>query len=200
MTGWKTKVSPYQKIITSVLLTIMVVAMIMPASSAHAASKYLSVTATDQEKSQWCWVTAPQIIIKFHLGSAPSQCTLVKRGKNIKDCPNKPGTLSESKRAMTQSGISSGGTTSGTVSFSTIKSDINNNRPMILRKEWKDGKGKKTGVGHLSVIYGFNDNSGNYVSLVKIRNSNSFKSSTSYSKLTNNSDFAWTHTVHNIKK
>lgn len=72
---------------------------------------------------------------------------------------------------------------------------------MILRKEWKDSKGKKTGVGHLSVIYGYSDNtSTNYVSLVKIRNSDSFKSSTSYSSLSNNTDFAWTHTIYNIKK
>jgi len=102
---------------------------------------------------------------------------------------------------MTESGISDGGTTSSSsVSFSTIKSNIDNSRPMILRKEWKDDKGKKTGVGHLSVIYGYNEATDNYVSLVKIRNSDSFKSSTTYTNLSNNTDFDWTHTVYNIKK
>ena len=197
----KISLSLYTKM-KAIIFFAIIIAILMPTNIANADNKYLSVSTIDQEKSQWCWVTAPQIIIKYHLGSAPSQCTLVKRGKKITDCPNDPGTLSETKRAMTKSGLSSGGTTaSRTVKFSTIKKNINSERPMILRKEWKDGKGKKTGVGHLSVIYGYSDNtSTNYVSLVKIRNSDSFKSSTSYSNLSKNTDFAWTHTVYNIKK
>lgn len=110
------------KKIKTIIFFAIIIAILMPTNIANADNKYLSVSAIDQEKSQWCWVTAPQIIIEYHLGSAPSQCTLVKRGKNIKECPNDPGTLSETKRAMTKSGLSSGGTTaSGTVNFSTIK-------------------------------------------------------------------------------
>lgn len=176
--------------------------MVMSTNSVNAASKSLSVSSITQEKSQWCWVTGPQIIIEYHKGTSPSQCVLVKRGKNIKSCPNEPGNLSQSKKAMSDSGISnSGKTVSKAISYSTIKSNINNDRPILLRKEWKDGKGKKTGVGHLAVIYGFNDNSNtDYVRVLKIRSSTSFKTSVSYSNLKNNSAFAWTHTIYNIKK
>jgi len=199
--GMNKSLSSFQKMIAGVLLAIAI-SMLMPTSSIHAASKDLNVPIKNQEKSQWCWVTAPQIIIQYHLGSAPSQCTLVQRGKNIKTCPNEPGTLSETQRAMTKSGISNGGTiVSGTVSFNTIKSNINNYRPMILRKEWKDGKGKKTGIGHLTVVHGFNDDSSTAkVYIVRIRESNSYKDTVLYSELLNNPKFVWTHTIHNIRK
>ncbi|WP_054712001.1 C39 family peptidase [Bacillus sp. JCM 19041] len=163
------------------------------------ASKSLGVTSINQEKSQWCWVAAPQMIINYHKGSKPTQCTLVKRGKNVTSCENKPGSLDQTKRALTQSNMSSGGsTTSSASSYSTIKSNINNSRPLILRKEWKEN-GKKNGVGHLSVIDGYNDKD-NKIRTIRIRESGTFKSWDKHSDLKSSSKFAWTHTIHGIKK
>ncbi|WP_017473780.1 C39 family peptidase [Amphibacillus jilinensis] len=162
-------------------------------------SKSLSVKSFDQEKSQWCWVAAPQIIINYHKNSKPTQCTLVKRGKNTSSCANEPGTLNQTKKALTESGMSSGGkTTSSASSYNTIKSNINNSRPLILRKEWKEN-GKKNGVGHLSVIDGYN-NTDNKIRTIRIRQSGTFKSWDKYADLKNSSEFAWTHTIYNIKK
>lgn len=187
--------------IKRLLLSVLLIALIsfsIP-SVAFAASKSLGVTSMNQEKSQWCWVAAPQMIIHYHKNTKPTQCTLVKRGKNVKSCANEPGTLAQTKRALTQSGISNGGkTVSSAASYSTIKSNINNSRPVILRKEWKEN-GKKNGVGHLSVIDGYNDKD-NKIRTIRIRQSGTFKTWDKHADLKSSSKFAWTHTIYNIKK
>jgi hypothetical protein len=184
-----------KKIILALSATFL--AALLFSNPALSASKLLSVTKYNQEKSQWCWVAGSQSIIKYHTGIKYSQCQLYKWGKGVSSCSgNKAGTLSEIMQTFKKAGLKNEGyRSSSSAAYSTIKSELNNSRPMLARIGWKSTN-KKT--GHLVPIRGY-DESGSKVNWIYIRQSNSEYRKTSYSYLKDNSSWKWTHSIYGMK-
>ena len=167
--------------------------------SLAAARTLTGVVRVSQEKTQWCWAAGAQILVKYHTNNNPSQCTLVRRGKNSSSCANDPGSLSELRRAMGKSGMgNTGDQSSSAASFANIRGDIDNSRPLVIRLGWKSSD-KKT--AHIAVIRGY-DTSGSEVRWIYIRNAptTSEYRKNSHSSLKDNRDWAWTHTIRNARK
>lgn len=140
---------------------ILAVAMLVGllAAPVMAADKKLPIQRYQQGQNQWCWVAATQILVRYHLGKIEPQCQLHKWGKDASTCPNTPGNFgSEVTRALSRAGIANTGSlVSDKVSFSRIVTEIDANRPLLMRAGWKSTD-KKT--AHMLPIRGYNNNSG----------------------------------------
>jgi|HigsolmetaAR203D_1030402.scaffolds.fasta_scaffold01037_16 Papain-like cysteine protease AvrRpt2. len=169
-------------------------------STVIAASKELNVTKYSQEKTQWCWVTAVQSVVHFHTGTKHSQCDLWKMGKNQSTCLNEPGNFSEVERIFSQLSFSNDGVTStGSISFSAVKSEIDSSRPFLIRLGWKSTD-KKT--GHMAVVTGYDDRSDyDFIKYIYINDAptESVDRWNTPEYLEDNTNWSWTHTHKGIK-
>lgn len=172
----------------------------LAAPTALATSKTLSgVVRVSQAKTQWCWAAGAQILVNYHTANRPTQCTLVKRGKNSSSCANDPGSLAELRRAMGKSGMgNTGSESSSAATMGNVRTDIDNGRPLLARLAWKSTD-KKT--AHIAVIRGYHSSS-SAVHWIYIRNSptESEYRTTAHSTMKSNKDWAWTHTIRNARK
>lgn len=189
-----------KKLSINLLIAIIILANLP--SSGFAASKNLSVTNYSQEKSNWCWVTGGQIVIRYLTGTYINQCNLYKAGKNISTCTANQGGgfYADMARVLQRGDVHVGYVTTTLPPMATIINEIDGNSPMLARLGWKNSNLED---GHMLVIRGYNT-SGNYVNYVYPMESSSYADKTSeyrtstWSSLKENSSSKLTHTRYQM--
>lgn len=145
-----------QTLLTRALSTFVLVAggVLAQAPPASSAEKYLSMTVYVQEQSNWCWAAASKSIVKFHTGRVISQCELVRDGKGTSSCANSSGTKQNVLNAVHANGVNGGSEMK--LDWTTVKGQINANRPVYSSILWNNGG------GHAHVIRGWYDTGYSY--------------------------------------
>ncbi|MCA1042029.1 C39 family peptidase [Bacillus infantis] len=188
-----------RKLFAPLVITLMI--LVLFPNTGMAASKSLSVENYSQEKSQWCWVTAGQIVIRYLSGTYYSQCTLYKAGKATTSCSaNEPGGFyADTARVLQHGKVYVGYVGTGLPPMYTITDEIDKNQPMLARIGWKSDPS----TGHMLVIRGY-DTSGSNVRYVYPKQSSSYSDRTSeyrtstWSYLKDNSSWELTHTRYQM--
>ena len=153
----------------------------------------LSVTSTQQEKSNWCWAATAQCIAKYINGWAPSQTSIVTYVKG--SAVNQGANASEEQLALKYCGLSSSYSSSSRT-FSQVKADIDANRPINAGIQWTSGG------GHSVVLHGYTGTAGTSSETVYYMDpwsSNSRWVTCTYSYFKSNSSFKWYRTIYNIR-
>jgi len=125
----------------------------LPVDVAHAAgtsSKTLTINPIKQEYSMWCWAAASQMIAIKIKGSTKTQCAIVKGVKGTTSCADVGATDAQVRSALTFNGLSYTTNYSGIPSASTIKGQIDANKPLLYDYAYKSGS-----VKHAVVIKGY---------------------------------------------
>lgn len=158
----------------------------------------LGITMQAQEKDQWCWDASGNTIASY-FGYALSQTKFcqVAHNESGSSCANNQGYLSDQQRVFRYLGFSSTGSYNSngqTLSFASIKAQIDAGSPIGTRIGWSSGG------GHMHVIYGY-DNSGGAtkVDYGDPWKANSRYNSMNYSSYRSNNQFTWTHTLYGIE-
>lgn len=164
--------------------------------SANAAEVTTKANLWAQEKSQWCWVATSKTVVNHYKSTFPSQCALYEWGKAVSSCTgNLPGSFdTDVRRALVGAGMSNyGAAVSGGISHSHVKTEINNNRVVMVRWGWKS-----TGLstGHMVVLSGYNTTNTN-VQVVNPAGSGS-KLWKSYAWVSDDGSHKWTHSRYLI--
>ncbi|MEV5002131.1 papain-like cysteine protease family protein [Nocardioides sp. LML1-1-1.1] len=159
-----------------------------------AASRYLDVSGQAQQQDNWCWAATGNSVASYFGYGQYSQnqfCNMAFGYSLNSSCPNDQATLGNDQRAFRAIGISAGSYISNTISFSTLTSEINANRPVMTRIGWSSGG------GHMMVLTGY-DTSGSTVEYYDPWPDNSRWNTSTYSWYVSNSSFDWTHTLYKI--
>ncbi|GLZ40778.1 papain-like cysteine protease family protein [Actinokineospora sp. NBRC 105648] len=172
-----------------------------PASAAQAVSATgidLNITMQEQQKSNWCWDASGNTIAAW-FGNTLTQTKFCQIAHNETGttCANNQGYLSDQQRVFRWLGFDDDGiynSNGQTLSFSAIKTEIDNKRPIGTRIQWSNGG------GHMHVLYGYdNATSGQRVSYGDPLQGVQRYHHVSYSAYKSNSEFSWTHTLYGIK-
>ncbi|MGW6281667.1 papain-like cysteine protease family protein [Kribbella sp. NPDC055071] len=180
------------------LLMAMVIGLatlvpLAPQATAAPGSYYLSVTGQSQQKSNWCWAATGNSIAAFY-GRTYSQnqfCNLAFGNSQNATCPNNQATLANDQQAFRSIGISAGSYVSGTLSFSTLVTEIAAGRPVMTRIGWSSGG------GHMMDIIGY-DSSDSTLEYYNPWPDDPRYNYSSYSWYRSNSQFTWTHSLYRI--
>jgi hypothetical protein len=172
------------------LLSAVVLATPKHVGAGVIASKYLSVPAIAQEKSNWCWAASARAVLLFINGSADSQCILVSI--IYPGCPNYTGSLTDVNQILNKYWVT-GTWVNSSIAFSSITYHINNSHPEIARWGW-DGGG-----GHMLTIRGYyrDDNIGQQ-DISYIDPGDGSYNYTSYSWFLRGGGHTWTDTLYDI--
>lgn len=186
-----------KKLATCLLLITMCMGLI-GTNTVYAEKKVLNLSKYSQEKSQWCWVTGGQIIVKYHTKQKISQCQLYKWGKRTSTCTNKPGSFNELRFAFGKTRLKELGRISTSPgAYRSIVTEIKNNRPILARLAWKSTD-KKT--AHAAPIRGFDTNKEKvYWIYINQQPTTSEYRISSYGHFKNNSSWKWTHSMYGMK-
>ncbi len=134
-------------------------ALVIFASVGVRSQTVLSLSTTIQSQNQWCWSACSNCILK-HYGVTTTQCQIAEYNRTVstwhnfgtQDCCVSPGGLCNYWNYMwgyagSIEDILSyfGGLTttniSNTITYSAIQTEINNNRPFVIRWGWTSGGG-----------------------------------------------------------
>ena len=129
--------------------------------------RYLNVPEVIQEHSNWCWAAVSVDVLRWY-NATPSQCAVANWALGRRDaCGNS--TFNWNSGANVTNGIyGGGGSIQGilsnwglssygnayALSWNAVVSDVNANRPFVMRFGWYSGG------GHFLVGYGYDDRSG----------------------------------------
>jgi hypothetical protein len=162
-------------------------AVVIAPPSAKAVEGNLSMTYYQQEKSNWCWVAAAKMIVKYKTGRAISQCEIYKDGKASSSCSaNNTGSIADVRRALNANGVNPGESVS--LSWNYVTSEVTLSRPIYSRIGWVDGG------GHAHVIRGYYNTGYSYgVSFADPATGTT--TSREYSNYLSNSRWTQTHTL-----
>lgn len=166
----------------SIICTILIISLFSTMAFA-AESLYLNVTPYVQEQSNWCWAATSKTVISYTGHGNPSQSDIVTAVKG--SAVNETASATEDRSSLTKFGVN---TTyyGGSLSWSTIKSNINGYKPIKAAIAWVGGG------GHVFVIYGFYEDP--YVRNVSYENpSDGSFNFTTYSQFCSNSTWTWTN-------
>lgn len=182
-----------------IAIFFMMLSLLIP-TSGLASTKSLSVENYSQEKSNWCWVTAGQIVIRYLSGSLYSQCTLYKAGKSTTSCVDQTGGFyDDMARVLNHGNVHLGLVGNGLPPMYTIIEEIDADKPMLARIGWKSNPS----IGHMLIIRGYITD-GNYVRYVYPTQSDYFTDKTSeyrtstWSYLKDNLSWELTHTRYKM--
>lgn len=153
----------------------------------------LSIKPEAQQKNLWCWVGASTAIANYY-GAGVTQnefCNIAKGNQTTQPCPNVTGDLTDIQNAFRSFDINPGKIQYGSVSFQTIKREIDAKRPVLVRIKFPSG------MGHYLVIEGYNAQTGE-VQWIDPWGSATRVNVGSYDKFTYNTDYRLTHMVTNI--
>jgi hypothetical protein len=176
-------------------------AFLLALPSAFAQWRTLSVPVVTQEHSQWCWSASSKAVLNYY-SKTPSQCQIANWAFglnyacgnstfNWNSNANQPNSLygtSGSVQAILQNWGLSNSALASSLSWSAVVSDINANRPFVIRYGWTSGG------GHIMVGTGYETYNG--VNYVYIMNPWPGEGATyrTYSSAVSASDHRWTHT------
>lgn len=180
---------------------ILGAAFILAVPSAFAQWKTLSVPLVTQEHSQWCWAGSSKAVLNYY-SKTPSQCQIVNWAYglnyacgnttfNWNSNANQPNSMYGSSGSV-QNILSHWGVPNNAYSvassWNSVVSDINANRPFVIRYGWTNGG------GHIMVGTGYETYNGtNYVYIMNPwpGEGNTYRT---YSSAVSASDHRWTHT------
>lgn len=186
------------KKLNSVVLSASLLAML---PSAFAQWRTLNVPLVTQEHSEWCWAGSTKAILNYY-GQTPSQCQIVNWAYGLNyacdnsvfewsSSANQPnymyGSNGSVQNILKNWGVSNTAYTKPS-SWSSVVSDINANRPFVIRYGWTSGG------GHIMVGRGYEIADG--VNYIYIMNPWPGEGQTyrTYSSAVSASDHTWTHT------
>ncbi|HEY3004567.1 MAG TPA: papain-like cysteine protease family protein [Kribbellaceae bacterium] len=181
----------------SLLLAIIIgfasLVPLAPAASAAPTSWYLYVDGQAQQKSNWCWAATGNSIADYYgYWYTQNQFCNMAFGQPLDwTCANNQATLANDQRAFNTIGIYGGWYISGTLSFSTIVTEISNYRPIMTRIGWTSGG------GHMMDIIGY-DSSDTTIEYYDPWPDNYRYNDSTYWWYRSNSQFTWTHTLYQI--
>lgn len=183
-------------LVASALLAVPTTAS--AATGDHAAAslrsaKQLGITMQAQQKTNWCWAGSGNTIAAW-FGRTYSQnqfCNAAFNRQQGTTCPNNQATLGNVQNALDWAGINSGSYVSGWLRYPTVKTEIDNNRPIETRIQWSSGG------GHMHVVYGY-DESNSWVYWGDPWPSSDRYNWASHSWYVGNDEFSWTHSLYRI--
>ncbi|GGT24140.1 papain-like cysteine protease family protein [Streptomyces purpureus] len=157
------------------------------------ASKRLGITMQAQQKSNWCWAAAGNTIATwFGRGYSQNQfCNAAFNRQQGTECPNNQATLGHVQTGLRWAGINAGSYVNGWLRYSTVQTEINNNRPIETRIQWSSGG------GHMHVVYGYDD-ANSWVYWGDPWPSNDRYNWASHAWYVDNNSFSWTHSLYRI--
>ncbi len=177
-------------------------ALLLAAPMVQAQWRTLNIPLTTQEHSQWCWSASSKAVINYYR-TPPSQCQIVNWAYGINyacgnstfnwnSYANQPNSLYGSNGSV-QSILSAWGVPNYAYGYAstwnTVVTDINNNRPFVIRVGWR------TGGGHIKVGRGYETYNGtNYVYIMDPWPGEGQVYQT-YSYAVASSEHNWTHTL-----
>lgn len=146
------------------LFTIPVVALLIIFLTVPvlAASKTLSVTEIDQNKTKWCWAACSEMIGKYYNNSSNrDQYDIVKKIKGNTD--NQTGNTTNLCDAIKYASADTVTfkSQSSALSFSSCQSEIDSNDPFVVWLKGKDGA-----EGHVVVSSGYKTETTNYLYII----------------------------------
>ncbi|MET3132995.1 hypothetical protein AAKU55_003277 [Oxalobacteraceae bacterium GrIS 1.11] len=180
---------------------ILGASLLLAYQTAFAAWRTLNVPLVTQEHSQWCWAGSSKAVLNYY-NKTPSQCQIVNwafglnyacgnTNFNWNSYANQPnsiyGTNGSVQNILNAWGVPNSAYNSAS-SWNTVVSDINANRPFVIRYGWSNGG------GHIMVGRGYETWNG--VNYVYIMNPWPGEGQTyrSYNSAVWASDHQWTHT------
>lgn len=180
---------------------ILGAAILLAIPSAFAQWRTLSVPLVTQEHSQWCWSGSSKAVLNYY-SKTPSQCQIVNWAYGLNYAcgnstfdwnsnANQPnsmyGTNGSVQNILANWGVPNNAYSVAS-SWSSVVSDINANRPFVIRYGWTNGG------GHIMVGTGYETYNGtNYVYIMNPwpGEGNTYRT---YSSAVSASDHRWTHT------
>lgn len=102
-----------------------------------------------QQEAGWCWAAAAQMMVDRVHGSAPTQCTLVRRGKGVRTCRSGVGTMGDLATALRRSNVPIDDVRPGVPDFATIRLWTTSGGGILVRVEHVDGS-----HGHVAPVIG----------------------------------------------
>ena len=165
----------------------------VPAAAAAANSKRLNITMQAQQKDNWCWAASGNTIATwFGRGYTQNQfCNAAFGRTQGYDCPNWQADLGNVQTALNWAGINSGSYVTGWLRYSTVQTEINNNRPIETRIQWSSGG------GHMNVLYGYDD-ANSWVYWGDPWPSDNRYNWAAHDWYVGNDSFSWTHSLYRI--
>lgn len=152
-----------------VALTLSIFSLLM--TTAYAAGGYMLSTEgfERQEKSQWCWAASAFNSAQYETKLHRTQKAAVKhiKGTSADSYPNKPGSISEIKRAAEYISFSRENYYGASISYSFdfLKNQVNLNNVTIACAGYYDNQNVRNG-GHAVTITGYYISESNACSLV----------------------------------
>ena len=132
-------------------LTVASALLIVPLvteQSAHATITKLSLPATIQLKSNWCWAASDYSILAHYGYYGANQIDIVNYTFGTTDAPNYGANLAQAQNALHHFGVSTN-SFAGALSYSALQAQINGNKPVFT--DWKF----TVGTEHAVVAYGY---------------------------------------------
>lgn len=183
----------------SVVLLLLLMGL---AQSAMAAQKLLAVPLRVQAQDQWCWAGCSNAVLKYYT-KAIKQCYLANFAWKRKDCCRTPAKCNASNamygtagslQAILNHWCISSSPLAKALTFAQCRSQINNNRPFILRYGWDSGG------GHVIVGRGYKTDTPGYLYLMDPWPGNGYGTFT-YSYVKKKAGHhEWTHTLRGVKR
>jgi hypothetical protein len=153
----------------------------------------LNIAMQAQQKTNWCWAAGGNTIAAY-FGRNYSQnqfCNAAFNRQQGSECPNSQATLGNVQSGLRWAGINSGSYVSGWLSYPTVQTEIDADRPIETRIQWSSGG------GHMHVIYGY-DTANSWVYWGDPWPSSDRYNWASHAWYVNNSSFSWTHSLYRI--
>ncbi len=185
-----------------IIIALVLGCLFIGTADLNAQGKYLNVGERIQEHSNWCWAGTSQCIL-YYRGYYPSQCAIVNYAWGRNDCCgntnfnwnhncNQPNGMYGGNGDI-QDILYNWGTNSYggyySLYWSTCKTEINNDRPFIMRFGWTGGG------GHFLTVYGYWVSSGtDYLGYMDPWPNEGYTWST-YNWTVSSSNHNWTHTL-----
>lgn len=166
----------------------LVFALVAPATISWSAPTLVAVHVPNktQEKSNWCW-NGTSVAILGNKGKTISQSSFSTAVKG-NSSNNSTASMNEVKSGLSYYGHSS--TKTGSLSSSSIRSELSNSRPVIA------GYSYKSGGGHMVAISG-HDSSDDYIEVMDPGKGSKVYYSRSY--FASNSSWTWAESLYSIK-
>lgn len=123
-------------------------------------AKTLNVPQINQEQTQWCWAGCADMVLHYYGNQGIRQCDLANFLFGLSGCCsspsstlcNQPSPVPDISRVYSNYGIRSTHS-AGTVTFATLQSEINADRPVEVAYAWSGGG------GHAAIVRGWDRNS-----------------------------------------
>lgn len=185
----------------NLLKLIFVLGAMLGIPSAYAQWRALNVPLVTQEHSQWCWAGSSKALLSFY-NHNPSQCQIVNWAYGLNYACGNTNFNWNSNANQPNSMYGSGGSVQNILahwgvpntaysyasSWNTVVSDINANRPFVIRYGWTNGG------GHIMVGTGYEVYNGtNYIYIMNPWPGEG-KTYRTYGSAVYDYDHRWTHT------